>query len=129
MVAVAGAALVGVLAGWARLGPAWALLPVGALVLPSVAMAVGGLRIEPSTQARVIVPRTAADLSRRPCAAAWAFSTVDLRHTPLPASGTIPLRIEAGVRRTLIALPHDRCVHVAVDQHDAPPALVSGAHS
>ena len=31
VVAVAGAVLVGVLAGWARLGPAWALLPVGAL--------------------------------------------------------------------------------------------------
>ena len=30
------------------------------------------------------------------------------------------------MRRTLIALPHDRCVHVAVDQHDAPPALRLG---
>ena len=127
VVAVAGVVLVGVLAGWARLGPAWALLPVGALVLPSVAMAVGGLRIEPTTQARVIVPRTPADLSRQPLRSGLGLLTVDLRHTPLPASGTIPLRIEAGVRRTLIALPHDRCVHVAVDQHDAPPALRLGS--
>ena len=52
VVALAGAVLVGALAGWARLGPAWALLPVGALVLPSVALAVGGLRVEPSTPAR-----------------------------------------------------------------------------
>jgi len=56
VVAVAGAVLIGALAGWARLGPAWALLPVGALVLPSVAFAVGGLRIEPSTQGTLVYP-------------------------------------------------------------------------
>jgi len=127
VVAVAGAVLIGALAGWARLGPAWALLPVGALVLPSVAFAVGGLRIEPSTQARVIAPRTLAELPPQPLRSGLGLLTVDLRHTPLPASGTIPLRIEAGVRRTLIALPHDRCVHVSVDQHDAPPALRLGS--
>jgi phage shock protein PspC (stress-responsive transcriptional regulator) len=126
VVAAAAAVLVGTLAGWARLGPAWALLPVGALVLPSVAFAVGGLRLEPSTQTRVIAPRTLAELPRRPLRSGLGLLTVDLRHTPLPASGTIPLRIEAGVRRTLIALPHDRCVHVAVHQHDAPPALRLG---
>ena len=36
---------------------------------------------------------------------------VDLRHTALPA-GDVTLRVRAGVRRTLVALPHDRCVHV-----------------
>jgi phage shock protein PspC (stress-responsive transcriptional regulator) len=127
VVAVAGAVLVGVLAGWARLGPAWALLPVGALVLPSVAFAVGGLRLEPSTQTRLIAPRTLAQLPHQPLRSGLGLLTVDLRHTPLPASGTIPLRIEAGVRRTLIALPHDRCVHVSVNQHDAPPALRLGS--
>jgi hypothetical protein len=52
---------------------------------------------------------------------------VDLRHTRLPASGTIPLKIDAGVRRTLVALPHDRCVHVQVLLADVPLALRAGA--
>ncbi|WP_211233033.1 PspC domain-containing protein [Solirubrobacter soli] len=126
VVAVACAVLVGVLAGWARLGPAWALLPIGALVLPSVAMAVGGVRIDPSTSTKVLAPGTTAELPRGVVRSGFGLLTVDLRRTELPASGTIPLRIEAGPRRTLIALPHDRCVHVVVNQHEAPPALRLG---
>jgi phage shock protein PspC (stress-responsive transcriptional regulator) len=126
VVAAAGAVLVGVLAGWARLGPAWAVLPIGALVLPSVAVAVGGLRIEPSTSTRVIAPRTVAELPQGPLRSGLGLLTVDLRRTSLPARGTIPLRIETGPRRTLIALPHDRCVHVEINQRDEPPALHFG---
>ena len=37
---------------------------------------------------------------------------VDLRHTALPATGTLNVRVQGGVRRTIVALPHDRCVHV-----------------
>ena len=48
--------LVGTLAGWAKLGPAWALLPIGALVLPSAALAVGGVRVEPTTQSVTVAP-------------------------------------------------------------------------
>ena len=109
--------------GWARLGPAWALLPVGALVLPSVAMAVGGVRIEPSTLDGARRPAHAGRAAAR--AAAQRARPADRRPAPhpLPATGTIPLKIEAGVRRTLIALPHDRCVHVTVVQRDAPPLL------
>jgi phage shock protein PspC (stress-responsive transcriptional regulator) len=115
--------LVGVLAGWARLGPAWALLPIGALVLPSVAMAVGGVRIDPSTSARIVAPRTLAELPKGPLRSGLGLLTIDLRHTALPTTGTIPLRIEAGPRRTLIALPHDRCVNVVVNQYGQPRAL------
>src|SRR4051794_34595069 len=64
VVAVACAVLVGVLAGWARLGPAWALLPVGALVLPSVAGAGGGLRVEPRQRTQVVAPRPPPGLPR-----------------------------------------------------------------
>jgi phage shock protein PspC (stress-responsive transcriptional regulator) len=126
VVAVAGAVLVGVLAGWARLGPAWALLPVGALVLPSVALAVGGLHVDPSSRPRTLTPRTLTDLPPQPLRSGLGILTVDLRRTELPERGTVRLRIEAGVRRTLIALPHDRCVHVTVDQHDLPLALRVG---
>jgi phage shock protein PspC (stress-responsive transcriptional regulator) len=123
VVALAAAVLVGTLAGWARLGPAWALLPIGALVLPSVALAVGGLRVEPSSTSVVLTPRTLAELPRDRLTSGLGLLTLDLRRTALPENGRIPLRIEAGVRRTLIALPHDRCVHVVVNQRDQPTAL------
>jgi phage shock protein PspC (stress-responsive transcriptional regulator) len=127
VVALAAAVLVGTLAGWARLGPAWALLPIGALVLPSVALAVGGVRIEPSAAPVVLAPRVLSDLPQSELRSGLGTLAVDLRHTALPDSGTIPLRIDAGVRRTLVALPHDRCVHVQVLLADVPLALRAGA--
>ncbi len=122
IVALAAAVLVATLAGWTRLGPAWALLPVGALVLPSVALAVGGIKVEPSTRSRTVAPRTVAELPPR-LDSGLGLLTVDLRHTAFPHDGTVDLKIDAGVRRTLIALPHDRCIHVEVDQHPVPVAL------
>ena len=121
VVAVAGAILFGIVAGWPRLGPGWALLPVGALVLPSVAFALGGLRLDPSLADSTVSPARAADLPPR-LQSGLGLLTVDLRHTALPASGVIPLRLDAGVRRTLVALPHDRCVHVDVRQHQLSAA-------
>jgi phage shock protein PspC (stress-responsive transcriptional regulator) len=121
VVAVAASVLVGVAAGWPRLGPAWALLPVGALVLPSVALALGGLRLDPSMADATVAPARAADLPDH-MGSGLGLLTVDLRDTTLPASGVIPLRIDAGMRRTLVALPHDRCVHVDVRQHPLPVA-------
>ena len=127
VVALAAAVLVGTLAGWARLGPAWALLPIGALVLPSVALALGGVQIEPSSTSVVLAPRTLSELPSDGLSSGLGTLEVDLRHTELPASGTIPLRIDAGVRRTLVALPHDRCVHVEVQRAELPVALRIGA--
>jgi phage shock protein PspC (stress-responsive transcriptional regulator) len=127
VVALAAAVLVGTLAGWARLGPAWALLPIGALVLPSVALAVGGVRIEPSTSPAVLTPRVLSDLPDGGVTSGLGTLEVDLRRTALPTSGTVALRIKAGVRRTLVALPHDRCVHVEVQRHAMPVAFRVGA--
>lgn len=122
VVALGAAVLVATLAGWARLGPAWALLPVAALVLPSVAMAVGRVRIEPSVTSRTVAPATLDELPGT-VTSGLGLLTVDLRRTPLPPDGTIDLKIDAGVRRTLIALPHDRCVHVEVRRQVRPTAL------
>jgi phage shock protein PspC (stress-responsive transcriptional regulator) len=121
VVAVAGAILFGIVAGWPRLGPGWALLPVGALVLPSVAFALGDLRLDPSLADSTVTPERAADLPQR-LHSGLGLLTVDLRRTALPASGVIPLRLDAGVRRTLVALPHDRCVHLDVRQHQLSAA-------
>jgi phage shock protein PspC (stress-responsive transcriptional regulator) len=121
VVAVGAAVLAGTLLGWPRVGPGWALLPIGALALPSVALAAGGLRVDPHGATVEIAPRTAAELPRT-LHSGLGLLQVDLRHTALPRSGTIALRIDAGLRRTLVALPHDRCVHVEVVQHPLPVA-------
>jgi phage shock protein PspC (stress-responsive transcriptional regulator) len=125
IVALACAILVGTLAGWARLGPGWALLPIGALVLPSAALAMGGVRVDPSTDSVTVAPRTYTDLEDY--TSGLGLLTFDLRKTALPESGTVKLKIDAGLRRTLIALPHDRCVHVKIDQREPPMALRVGA--
>jgi hypothetical protein len=127
VVALAAAVLVGTLAGWARLGPAWALLPIGALVLPSVALAVGGVRIEPSSSSAIFTPRVLSELPPGGLRSGLGLLELDLRRTRLPAAGTVSVQIEAGVRRTLVALPHDRCVNVVVVRHDMPVALRVGA--
>jgi phage shock protein PspC (stress-responsive transcriptional regulator) len=118
--------LVCTLAGWARLGPAWALLPIGALTLPSVALAVGGVHLEPSASPVRVAPRAYTDLQREYKSGLGPL-TLDLRQTQLPRTGAIELNIDAGVRRTLIALPHEQCVHVRVNQQELPFVLRAGA--
>jgi hypothetical protein len=56
---------------------------------------------------------------------------IDLRHTSLPTDGKTTLRIDAGLRRTIVALPSNECVRVRVnyDIHLFPAhlaALLSG---
>src|SRR6478735_215819 len=118
--------LVSTLAGWARLGPAWALLPIAALTLPSVALAVGGVHLDPSASPVRVAPRSYQQLDGE-YKSGLGLLTFDLRQTQLPRSGTIDLKVDAGVRRTLVALPHDRCVHVEIIRHDLPFLLRAGA--
>lgn len=125
IVALAAAVLIGVLTGWAKLGPAWALLPIGALVLPSAALAMSGIRVDPSTDSVDVAPRTYTEL--KTYKSGLGTLTLDLRETMLPKSGRVQLNVDAGVRRTLVALPHDRCVHVEVTQFQPPLVLRAGA--
>ncbi len=115
--AVAAAALVGGLLVWPRSSPAWALLPVAALTLPSVAVASAGLRLSTDTGSAIVAPRTLQSATYR---SGLGTLLVDLRQTSLPGTGTIPLTIDAGVRRTIVALPENRCVHVNVSYHVTP---------
>jgi phage shock protein PspC (stress-responsive transcriptional regulator) len=127
VVAIAAACLVGALVSWPRVGPGWALLPLGALVVPSVALAAGGVRIDPRTSPQQIAPRTVGELPRGGLRSGLGTLQLDLRKTALPTRGVIDLRIRGGVRRTLVALPHDRCVHVEVAQHVVPFATRAAA--
>jgi hypothetical protein len=62
----------------------------------------------------VVVPASAGAVSRHVFRSGLNTMLIDLRRTPLPASGRVPLRIAAGVRRTIVALPANRCVRVVV---------------
>jgi phage shock protein PspC (stress-responsive transcriptional regulator) len=120
VLACAAAAFAGALAWWPRVGPAWALLPIAALALPSFAVAAGGVRLVPHGAHVTATPAAIADVPREGYRSGLGTMLVDLRHTALPTSGAASLRIEAGVRRTIVALPHDRCVKVHVRSHVVP---------
>jgi phage shock protein PspC (stress-responsive transcriptional regulator) len=127
VLAIAAVVLVAALVAWPGAGPGWALLPVAALALPSMAVAAGGVRIAAQSGALAEAPPTAADIPRDGYRSGLGHLLVDLRATALPASGRVPLRIDAGIRRTIVALPHDRCVHVDVRYHVVPfAARVAG---
>lgn len=118
--ALAAAVLLGVLVSWPRLGPSWALLPIAALTLPSLAVAAGGLRLSPEAGHITVSPRALSPGAHLTVQAGLGTMLVDLRHTALPASGVVELRIEGGIRRTIVALPHDQCVHVALQYRVRP---------
>ena len=127
VLAVAAVILVGALAAWPRLGPGWALLPVAALALPSVALAAGGVRVAAQSGSVAATPLTAAEIPRAGYRSGLGHLLVDLRHTALPPAGAVLLRIDAGIRRTIVAVPQDRCVHVHVRYHVVPfAARVAG---
>jgi len=131
---IAAAALVVVLAGWRRAGPGWALLPIAALAPPAVAVATSGVRLAPAAGRTVVAPRSTGELRAAVYRSGLDTMLIDLRRTAFPAAGTVPLRIQAGVRRTIVALPDDRCVHVTV-RYDIDPfaarlgALLTGRSS
>ena len=113
VVVLASAVLLGVLVSWPRLGPGWALVPIAALILPSVAVAGSGLALAPRTGDVSVSPRALSATSEVTYRSGLGTMVVDLRHTALPA-GVVALRIEGGLRRTIVALPSDECVHVDV---------------
>jgi phage shock protein PspC (stress-responsive transcriptional regulator) len=123
VVLLAAAVLAGVFAGRRRLGPAWALLPIAALTLPAVAVAASGLRLAPQAGQTVVAPGTSAQLQSTVYRSGLGEMLIDLRGTSFPATGTVNLRIRAGVKRTIVALPAGECVHVNL-HYQVNPFLV-----
>jgi phage shock protein PspC (stress-responsive transcriptional regulator) len=111
-VALAAATLLAGLVAWPRLGPAWALLPLAGIALPATAVAIGGVQFAANAGHVTVAPRALAPGGVATFRAGLGTFLVDLRRTELPATGTLDVRVQAGVRRTIVALPHDRCVHV-----------------
>ncbi|HWH12249.1 MAG TPA: PspC domain-containing protein [Solirubrobacteraceae bacterium] len=120
VLAIAAAVLVGALVSWPRVGVAWALLPIVALVLPALAMTIGGVKLAAESRDAAIAPQSVADLPTGGYRSGLGSLLVDLRHTAFPATGNVTLRIDAGIRRTIVALPANRCVYVDV-HYDVVP--------
>ncbi|HEY3775586.1 MAG TPA: PspC domain-containing protein [Solirubrobacteraceae bacterium] len=118
---VAAAAFIGALSV-RRLGLGWALLPVAALTVPAAALAAGGVQLTPTdgSQTFSVPARALAAHGGRTYRSGLGTLLLDLRHTPLPRDRKLVLRIHAGVRRTIVALPSDECVNVVVN-HDVNP--------
>lgn len=117
---LAAVVLVGVLVAWPRLGPAWALLPVAAIALPSAAVAASGVQLVPQGGHETIAPTALGTHGVATFRAGLGTMLIDLRHTELPASGVVPIRVQGGVRRTIVALPPDRCVRVELSYRVQP---------
>ncbi|HWI23136.1 MAG TPA: PspC domain-containing protein [Baekduia sp.] len=95
----------------------WALAPVAALTLPVLTVTAMNARLVPRTSDVVAAPAVVSDIPGAGYKTGLGSVFVDLRHTQLPQAGRVNLRIVAGLRRTIVALPHDRCVRVEV-RHD-----------
>ena len=124
--AVAGV-LIGVLVTWPMLRPAWALLPIAAIALPSAAVAASGVQLVAQPGHETIAPNDLGTNGVATFRAGLGTMLVDLRHTALPASGVVPVHVQGGIRRTIVALPPDRCVRVQLSYHVRPLLAQLGA--
>lgn len=114
-VAVAlGVLLLGALAAWPTVRPAWILLPLAAATAPAVVVAASGIYLKPTTGEEVVAPRTPAELPSGGYEAGFGDLLVDLRTFTAPERAVVPLKIRAGVGDTVVALPRDRCFNLDV---------------
>lgn len=114
-VAVAvGVLLLGALAAWPTVRPAWILLPLAAATAPAIAVAASGTYLKPTTGQEIVTPRTPAELPSDGYEAGFGDLLVDLRTFTAPDRAVVPLTIRAGVGDTIVALPRDRCFDLDV---------------
>jgi phage shock protein PspC (stress-responsive transcriptional regulator) len=114
-VAVAAAVfLVGALVSWPMVRPAWVLLPLAAAVVPGVVVAASGVRIAAQAGVVVAAPRALEDMPAAGYRTGLGDLLVDLRDLRAPADATIPLRLDTGTGRTVVALPRNRCFNLDV---------------
>lgn len=115
VIVLAALLLAATLSGHKRLPSLVGLLGVAALTLPAVAVALSPIRLAVQSGASMAAPKSAKALTKITYRSGLGTLLIDLRHTELPTSGTVPLKIDAGLRRTIVALPTDTCVHVRVN--------------
>jgi phage shock protein PspC (stress-responsive transcriptional regulator) len=90
------------------------LFGVLALALPALAVSAASISLVAQAGPTVAQPASASILADTTYRSGLGTMLIDLRHTRLPSSGSVDLHVRAGIRRTIVALPHNACVHVAV---------------
>jgi phage shock protein PspC (stress-responsive transcriptional regulator) len=111
----------------ARIPAVAALLTVGALTLPAMAVALSPLRLTLQSGESIVAPASYRALGRTVYRSGFGTLMIDLRKTPVAAGTDTTLRIDAGLRRTIVALPSNTCVrvHVNYDIHLFPAHLAA----
>jgi phage shock protein PspC (stress-responsive transcriptional regulator) len=115
IVIVAAAVLLVAISKRTKLPPVVALLAVMALTLPAVAVALSPMRLTLQSGSSIVAPSTANEVNDTVYRSGFGTLLVDLRRTRMPRTGAITLRIHAGLRRTIVALPTGTCVRVHVE--------------
>lgn len=114
-IAVALAAfLLGALLLLPSVGPAWVLPPLLAAALPAVVVAASGVRVLPQAGLVTERPQTVAQIPADGYRAGLGDLFVDLRELRAAPGEVVPLQLETGFGRTVVALPRDRCFEVEV---------------
>jgi phage shock protein PspC (stress-responsive transcriptional regulator) len=106
--------LAGALALLPSTRPAWVLLPLVAVALPAVVVAASGVRVEAQAGLVRAAPRTPAEIPRDGYRTGVGDLFVDLRGLEAPRGAIVPLKLETGFGRTVVALPTERCFDVEV---------------
>lgn len=117
--------LAGSLVAWPATRPAWVLLPLAAVALPAVVTAASGVRIAPQGGLVSAAPRTPQEIPAAGYRTGLGELFVDLRGLEARAGTTIPLRLDTGISRTVVALPTDRCFNVEVTYETGSRVLES----
>ena len=94
--------------------PAWTLAVLAAAVVPAVAVATSGVRIEPQTGLLTHAPSTVGDVPNGGYHAGLGDLFVDLRRFKAPDGSTVPLRLDTGTGHTIVALPRNRCLNLDI---------------
>lgn len=106
--------LVAALVAWPLLRPSWVLLPLAAILIPAVAVAASGVRLAPQAGVVVRAPEKTSDIPGRGYRTGLGDLLVDLRGFRAAAGSAVPLRLDTGTGRTVVALPRDRCFNLDV---------------
>lgn len=104
-----------------------ALLMIAALTLPAMAVALSPVRLTFQSGETVAHPASYSALGQTVYRSGFGTLLIDLRRTPGHLARDTTLHIDAGLRRTIVALPNDRCMHVRVnyDIHLFPAHLAA----